>query len=78
MTGVHSYSVFSAAHDQRSFLSKYIAMAHRYFLATPLKSAIEVGKLALIQAPEAGPKLSPEVRAVHSAEGALKVNAPVA
>ena len=59
-------------------MSKYIGMAHLYFLATPLKSAIEVGKPALIKAPEAGPKLSPEVRAVHSGEGALKVNAPVA
>jgi hypothetical protein len=59
-------------------MSKYIEMAHRYFLATPLKSAIEVRKPALIQASEAGPKLSPDVRAVRSAEGALKVNAAVA
>jgi len=41
-------------------MSKYIEMAHRYFLAAPLKSAIEVRKRALIQASEAGPKLSPD------------------
>jgi hypothetical protein len=63
-------------------VSKYIETAHRYFVATPVESVIAARKRAFIKASDipagVGSKLSPHVTAAHSAEAALKVNAPVA
>jgi len=63
-------------------VSKYIEMAHRYFVVTPLKSTITVPEPALAQASvvaaEVDPKPACGVRAAPSAKAALKVNVPVA